>query len=213
MMQAGEAMIREDVKTAQATFRALLKAMAEPGIIVDIPYHGGGGVDAGATPYMPILRTLLDHEVSFCAMTEGVLNPSLAGEVSRSTGAVTAGVEEADFILFIGGDSRGMASKAKRGSPEYPEEGATLIYLVDELRADRAPENRWGRAEGPQALRLSGPGVKGERSLYVLGLKKEEVEAISQARRSFPMGTEVILCDRNGRLSCLPRSTRLGTEG
>jgi alpha-D-ribose 1-methylphosphonate 5-triphosphate synthase subunit PhnH len=126
-----------------------------------------------------ILATLIDHEVRLARLGE-------------------PGWEEADFIVVGGGSSGGLLVEAKQGALLDPAQGATAIYVVDEL----------GR--GPLALSLSGPGVgPGGRVLRVRGLDRAEVAVIAATRTGYPRGVDVFLVDGAGRGAALPRSTRL----
>ena len=48
--------------------------------------------------------------------------------ITAATGSMAAGIGSADFIITAAMDTGGEIYKAKRGSLEYPDNGATVIY-------------------------------------------------------------------------------------
>lgn len=175
---------------SQRSFRALLLATARPGEICHLPEVG----DAQA--HELALMALLDHEVSFAVVGEGAQDAQ--DVLLLLTESRTAPLSEADFVLVLGGDSRGGLSELKRGTLEEPEVGAAAVYAVGEI-SDLAP----------LVLRLSGPGVPGERTVGIKGLANAEVEAIQEARAHYPLGVDVYLVSREGSVLGLPRSTQI----
>lgn len=176
------------VLESQAAYRALLRATASPGEAVVLP---------GPAPYAEtLLRTLLDHEVAFCAVGPGAREA--AERLSRATGAPRVSVAEADFLLVLGGGSGRMLPSLGRGTLENPEAGATAVYGVEEISE-----------RGPIMLLLSGPGVPGQVAVGVEGLTEEEVCAMQETRADYPLGVDVYLVDCGGNVVGLPRSTRI----
>lgn len=170
---------------SQRVFRCVLQATARPGKLFTLP-------PTEAAPPETLALALLDHEVTFYALGEE------AGErLARETGARLSPLPEADFALISGGDSDGAVLGLGRGTLERPETGATAVYAVEQLGA------------GPLTLGLSGPGISGERTLGVEGLSLGETEVIRESRADYPLGVDVYLVDRAGRVAGLPRSTRL----
>lgn len=178
------------VLASQRTYRALLRATANPGELVKL-------TDVGVAAYEAVLTTLLDHEVTFCVVGEDAREAE--DRLSSGTGARTASLGDADFVLVLGGDSDGGLQKMRRGTLEEPADGATAIYVVRRLSD-----------QGPLKLVLSGPGVPDERIVGVEGLADIEVVAIGESRSGYPMGVDVYLVDGGGTLVGLPRSTGVG---
>lgn len=173
----------------QRVYRALLRATANPGELVELP-------NTGVEAYESVLETLLDHEVTFAAVGEGA--SEMQRKLSLGTGARVVLLREADFALALGGDLRGGLLKLKRGTLEDPADGATAVYSVERLTV-----------RGPLTLSLSGPGVPEGRTVGVEGLAEGEVDGILEARVGYPMGVDVYLADREGTVVGLPRSTRV----
>lgn len=169
---------------SQRVFRRLLEATASPGKLFVLPPF------EDCSPTDSIARALLDHETTFHVVGENEGNFTLA------TGARYAPLHEADFV-FVHEPGR-VALDMKRGELEWPELGATAVYAVERLSNF-----------GPITLRLSGPGVSGERMLGIKGLPLSEVKAIRDSRADYPLGVDVYLVDGAGQVCGLPRSTKV----
>ena len=127
------------------------------------------------------------------------LTPSaaLAEYLCVNTGARrAAALGEADFVLVTEPESGGRIREASRGRLDAPHEGATLVYAPTALGDG-----------GSIALRLTGPGIPGERRLGVSGVTADEWRAL-RALMDFPMGVDIWLAAQDSRLAALPRSTR-----
>lgn len=175
---------------AGRAYRVLLQAVANPGKLFDMP------PTPDASTAEAILLTLLDGEVTFHALGSGA--PEVTERLARATGARAAPAPEADFVLVHGEDSGGVMRDLKRGTLEAPQDGATMVYAVDRLTR-----------RGSLTVKLSGPGVPGERTLGIEGLDREELEGLRETRESYPLGVDAYLADGAGLVAGLPRSTRL----
>ena len=184
-----------DPLATQQAFRVLLQALSHPGeIFILFPPDPGQGL------YL-MLQTLLDHEVGFTVI--GPNGDSFAGLVRDLTRSPLTGVRAADFIIITHGGSRGKILEAKRGTLEYPDQGATIIYLVESL----------GQKENDGVrVRLQGPGVKKEIMAVINGLAVDEVLDLKKINQEFPLGVDCFFLDRAGRVMGLPRSTNLEVQ-
>ncbi|MHB8066562.1 MAG: phosphonate C-P lyase system protein PhnH [Desulfobaccales bacterium] len=179
-------------RDTQQAFRILLQALSHPGEIFHIsPLDPGQGL-----PLM--LQTLLDHEVSFAVI--GPESDSTAALVRDLTGSRLRAVPAADFIIVTRGSSQGGILAAKRGTLEYPDQGATIIYLVESL-------GREGQAG--LSVRLQGPGVHREMRALITGLAADEILDLQKINQEFPLGVDCFFLDRAGRVMGLPRSSLL----
>jgi len=176
----------------QQTFRVLLQALSQPGRVWALP------TAAPPDGWQTVLATLLDQEVSFAVL--GPQSESVAAELRELTQASAAAVSQADFLLIFGGGSQGRIVEAKRGSLAYPDQGATLVYLVAELQEGGLQ---------PAPVRLQGPGIPRERCPRISGLDQAEWSYLAEINREFPMGVDCFFLDRNNRVLGLPRSTRV----
>lgn len=192
---------------SQKAFRTLLRAMARPGEIERLP-HTQLCPPQGLSPYpMLVLFSLLDHEVSFEVIDEKHIIANLAevtNYIAVRTRSSVIPFRNADFILVYGGTSKGRIVEAQRGTLEYPDRGATVLYEVNaigEILSDGIE------------LQLTGPGIKDRRCLCIDGLARDEVESILKTRQEFPLGVDIILSDSQGKVAALPRSTEINYGG
>jgi alpha-D-ribose 1-methylphosphonate 5-triphosphate synthase subunit PhnH len=179
-----------------ATFRILLRAMSRPGSVGQLPQAGDAAGHHGLLAGM--LRCLMDNEVTHYVMDGSPSERSQ--EIFRITGSNRADIDTADFLIFPEGTSRGTLTDARRGSLEYPDSGATLVYLVETL------EETGGVAE------LHGPGINGTVRPLIIGLGVDELDALREVNAEFPLGLDALFLDRDGRVMCIPRSTRIGVN-
>ena len=230
----------DPVFDAQEHYRLLLDAMARPGKINILPRlllavpAAAGAVPSTATGAASqsgsrvftdaaalIGFALLNADVSFFVDGPGA---DLASHyLLVNTSARPAALEEADFVFASGRTSAVLVEAMKKGSLPYPEEGATLILSVGALATepsglgvaaeDTGVNGTAGRPPGSDlALTLQGPGIPGKKMLFVRGLNATLVEALQQSNIEFPLGVDMILTDGDGRVACVPRSSRFRWE-
>jgi alpha-D-ribose 1-methylphosphonate 5-triphosphate synthase subunit PhnH len=176
----------EPVANAQASFRAVLDAMARPGRIHE--------VGVGLTPPAPlapasaaVLLTLVDHDTPLW------LDPDAAASldwIAFHCGAPIAAVPKAcAFALAL---SLPDLMTLPPGSHEAPESSATVILQVRAFESGRR-------------FRLDGPGLHAPTVLAVDGLPADFVCVWQQNRALFPRGVDMVLC-AGTLLAALPRS-------
>lgn len=181
--------LTEDISNCQKAFRILLDAMSHPGRMYDL-----NSLKTESHLYL-IIKTLIDNEVTFSVI--GTKIDELSKEISLLTGARRSSVEEADFLIITEGKSRGKIEKAKIGTLEYPDRGATLIYYID------------SKNSGPVYLRLLGPGIMGEHTILINGIAKDEFLSLKKINKNYPLGLDSIFVKKSGEIFCIPRSTRI----
>ena len=199
---------------AQADYRLLLDAMARPGKINKLPRRGLTPPPGLSEAAASVGFALLDANASFFVAGAGVGGENVTGEEMAITrylvvhaSARPVGIAEADFVFAGGFASTSLVAAMKKGTLAYPDEGATLVVDVEKLAAERyvtPPDS--GSA---LALTLSGPGVAGERTFFVIGLDAALVEALQECNAEFPLGIDVVLADAAGRIACIPRSSKV----
>jgi alpha-D-ribose 1-methylphosphonate 5-triphosphate synthase subunit PhnH len=110
-------------------------------------------------------------------------------------------VHQARFVLVPA--AGGAACEALRdsfaGTLEEPWRGATLILEVSRL------------SEGGEVL-LEGPGIASRSALGVEGLETGWLSLRAERCAEYPLGLDLILVDRDGRLAALPRTCRAWRE-
>lgn len=179
----------DPVTEAQATFRAVLDAMARPGKL-----HRAGERLTPPAPLDPataaILLTLLDHETPLW------LDESAAparGWLAFHCGAMMAHAPDAaHFAVAL---SFPDLARFPAGSHESPEDSATLILQLPQL------------GHGTR-YRLSGPGLREPVLLFVSGLPPQFIAQWQQNHALFPCGVDIILC-AGTTLTALPRSVSI----
>lgn len=177
-----------------ATFRVVLQAMSHPGTPCQLPVQES--MTGEYAPLIQLLSCLMDNEVSFSIV--GNECGSLATDLTQHTGSPRSDIGESDFVIAARGTTAGLLSRIKRGTLEYPDGGATLVYLVDEIAGDGGAEE------------LSGPGVNGTVRPLFTGLSTAELRGLREINAEYPLGVDAVFLDTNGRIACIPRSTRIG---
>ncbi len=185
----------DPVGASQATFRAVLTAMAEPGRIMT--------PDLALTPPPPlgpaaaaVALALLDGDTPvWCDPASRAAAPSLRFH----TGApLVDAPERARFALIA--DTAALPSLATfdAGTDEYPDRSATLIVAVARL------------GDGDTMV-LRGPGIQERTRFAVAGLPAGFRAEWRANHARFPRGIDVILT-AGDRLACLPRSVQIVEE-
>lgn len=177
-----------------ATFRVVLQAMSHPGAPFQLPVQEP--MTGEYAPLIQLLSCLMDNEVSFSIVGDEC--GSLATDLARHTGSSRSDIDKSDFVIAIGGTTSGQMSRIKRGTLEYPDGGATLVYLVDGIMGEG------GTAE------LSGPGVNGTVRPLFTGLSAAELGGLREINAEYPLGVDAVFLDTSGRIVCIPRSSRIG---
>jgi len=177
-----------------AIFRVILEATSHPGNGFALP-DSGTCIDRQAT-LINMLGSLMDNEVTFSII--GDVGDSIADAIAFRTGSFLVGISEADFVIASRGATDGLLALIKRGTLEYPDKGATVVYLIDEI-ADKG-----GNAA------LTGPGIDGIIQPLFSGLADSELSGLCKVNSEYPLGVDAMFLDAHGRIACIPRSTRIG---
>jgi alpha-D-ribose 1-methylphosphonate 5-triphosphate synthase subunit PhnH len=177
-------------REAQAVFRAILAALAEPGRRQTLPV-----AVRPPAPFPPALGaialTLCDGQTPVFLDREW--DDDLAGWITFHTGApVTRRREDARFAFLREPDLSGFSV----GTDAYPDRSATIVAAA--------------RLAG-EAFTLEGPGIARERRLEA-AFPPGFVEALAANRALFPRGVDCLLVDGE-TLVGLPRTTRVRPAG
>jgi alpha-D-ribose 1-methylphosphonate 5-triphosphate synthase subunit PhnH len=125
--------------------------------------------------------------------------PAWQQRICRATGASAVGIGDASLAAIYGRADAALVLQLRRGSAAVPEDGAKVALACEALIAG---------GPGQVTLRLSGPGVPGQRQLGIDGVGPEVFEAVRSANAKFPAGIDVWLVDTDGQVAGLPRSAR-----
>jgi alpha-D-ribose 1-methylphosphonate 5-triphosphate synthase subunit PhnH len=183
------------VDDAQRTFRAAMRALAEPGLVQSIgPAPVPPGPLAPATA--ALLLALADFETPIWLDGDAVRSPGLADFLRFQTGApIVADAERAAFGVITDPRRFDGLDAFAQGTLEYPDRSATLLIQVDRL----AEIGRYG---------LTGPGIAGTRRLGMEPDVPGLADALSVNHDRFPRGVDLILVAGDCIVG-LPRSTRV----
>lgn len=186
------------VLDAQATFRAVMAAMAEPGTARPL--------EAQARPPAPLSPTAAAIALTLCDHDTPVwLDPAL-----RAAEAVVAWLgfhcgaplahtpAEAHFALVADPATLIALDNFAQGTQDYPDRSTTLIMQVDSLDAGTP-------------LTLEGPGIETVAHLAPAPLPRHFAEQWRQNNARFPRGVDVILAAPRA-VACLPRTTRIQAQ-
>jgi alpha-D-ribose 1-methylphosphonate 5-triphosphate synthase subunit PhnH len=179
----------DPVGEAQATFRAILDAMARPGRL-----HEAGEQLTAPAPLdkatAAVLLTLVDNETPLWLDTSA----AAAREwLAFHCGAVIAEAPgNAAFALAL---TLPDLATLPAGSHEMPENSATLILQIAALGTGTR-------------YRLSGPGLREPGMLAATGLPGNFVQAWQQNHALYPRGVDIALC-AGTTLTALPRSVSI----
>ena len=184
----------DPVFQSQATFRAVLDALAEPGR--DRPVAGLTEAPAPLSPVAAaVIATLADFETAVwrdaCLRT-----PEIEAWLAFHTGAPAA-LDPARAVFAAIGTAETCPDFADfaLGTDVDPSTSTTLVLQVTGFGAGRR-------------YRLSGPGIDGTREVAITGAPADLAERLAANRALFPRGVDLILAGPTSVLG-LPRTTRI----
>ena len=187
------------VLDAQAVFRAVLGALAEPGTIR--PVQGIAGVPAPLSPVAAALvATLCDAD------TPVLLAPCIEGSdavrrwMDFHIGAPLVSLAaDAWFVVCPDAARLPLLESLAQGTQEYPDRSATVILQGDDFDRGRP-------------LWLRAPGLPDSRKMAPLPAPVYFREQWCRNGANFPRGVDLILAGPDG-VAGLPRTTRIVAEG
>lgn len=172
------------VQSARA-FRAILTAMAEPGVIQTL---AGAAAPAPLSVAAAVALVTLADPSTPVHLAGAADTPDVRASVAFHIGAPLVPAEAAAFALGTWADLQPV-SRFQIGQPDYPDRSATLIVEMDRLTN-----------HGPA---LTGPGIA-----LATWLSLPETAAFHANRALFPLGFDCLFTCGN-RIAGLPRSTRV----
>ena len=192
---AVEGGLADPVFDAQAIFRAVMEAFAEPGTTAEIATRV-----AAPAPLVPaaasILAALADGDTPVWMADPDGAGRAAAAWLRFQTGAPVATDPALASFVVLPEDSAPVSwTRFALGTPDYPDRSATLLLPVSSL-ANGAP------------LVLEGPGIETSRTIAPAGLPEGFAAAMAANRARFPLGFDLVLvCGK--ALIALPRTTRI----
>ena len=189
----------DPVHGAQSAFRALMDALANPGLMQSL--------DTDMAPTDGLSAELAAVALSLCDPDTLVwLDPSLAATdaivawLRFKTGApLTDDPARAAFALVSDVTQLPALDRFALGSAEYPDTSTTIAVALPSL-------------SGGPSLTLRGPGINGTRTIAPAGLPADFVAQWADNRELFPRGIDLLLVADTAVIG-LPRTTRITMEG
>ena len=181
------------VQDAQHSFRRLLKAMSEPGVIVALHQlkHGWQPLNVATTS---VLLTLADNDTPVW-LSNALHNDIVSQSLRFHTNApLVEQPQQATFAVSSDTISSEQLNALCEGSAVAPETSATLIVQVSSL-------------SGGRMLRLTGAGIAEER-MIAPQLPSCILHELTERPHPFPIGVDLMLtCGE--RLLAIPRTTHV----
>ncbi|NEW08114.1 phosphonate C-P lyase system protein PhnH [Paenibacillus sp. SYP-B3998] len=198
-MGTGTVQHDERIHYTQRLYRSLLDTMARPGSLIQLEPYAYSGCPSEHYFRIGIALTLLDQEVSF---HETATEKELTQHLQLLTRSTAKPLSESDYIFVQSGEAPDL-TEAKRGTDLYPDQSATIVCQVKRIAQD---------GNGEVRLKLKGPGIQTARQLSLDGFSPDLLPELIASSEQFPLGLDWILVDAEGRLCCLPRSTKIVKE-
>jgi alpha-D-ribose 1-methylphosphonate 5-triphosphate synthase subunit PhnH len=183
----------DPVFESQTVFRALLGAMAGPGVITDVPV----ALDAPAPSFQAqaaLALTMLDFE------TPVYLDPALGRTLLQNwlrfhCGCPIAAAPSDAAFAFVGAATMPSLVAFNAGDPKYPDRSTTVVVGCEAL-------------VGGAEYRLAGPGIATQISIAPVGICDAFWDQLHANHEAFPLGVDVVLASGNSIIG-LPRTVRL----
>lgn len=186
----------DPVHDVQQSFRAVLGAMAEPGVTrrLEAIVAPPAGLPVGA---FIALLTLVDFETPVWLPPAC---PQAAIDALRfHTGApIVSAASEARFAVIDGAAAAPPITAFDPGDDRYPDRSATLLVLCTGL-------------DGGNHVTLTGPGIKRERRIAPAGLRPGFWDEVASNNARYPLGVDLLLM-AGREIMGLPRSCALRLE-
>jgi len=179
---------------AQQVFRAVLEALARPGIPTALPENLLKTLNPAVVPVL----ALADLSTGVCILED--IHNRWSDLVSTATGAPLWPAELARLVAAVRPVTEAEVRDLARGTAAAPGGAALVSLAVSDVMG------------GPRRWRMSGPGIDGETTMSPVGLPPGFVTARNEAVAGFPAGIDVLLATRDGRIVGVPRTTAITEE-
>jgi alpha-D-ribose 1-methylphosphonate 5-triphosphate synthase subunit PhnH len=188
----------DPVLQSQASFRAIMDALANPGTCQDLVTPQSIS-HTMSVELVSTLLTLSDHDTAIWLDNGLAHDNALTAFIGFHAGApIVAEPGKAAFAFASAAGTLPALDQFNLGTQEYPDRSTTIVLAVPALT-------------GGKTLVLRGPGIKDHRHISPTGLPEDFVDQWTANRDLFPRGIDLLLV-ANGQVMGLPRSTRM-TEG
>lgn len=183
---------------AQATFRAVMDAMARPGTVRELPSIPDAPASLGSAA-SAIALTLCDLDTPMWLSPSHAATPGVVNFLRFHSGAPLVPTREASAFGFVANAAElGDLADYQQGTSAYPDQSTTVVMPVQ------------GWSGGPRHW-LQGPGIQDRTAFAPRGLPLDFALAWHRNRASFPQGVDLMLvCGKS--VCCLPRSVRITVD-
>jgi alpha-D-ribose 1-methylphosphonate 5-triphosphate synthase subunit PhnH len=188
----------DPVLSAQATFRAILNAMARPGSLqpLDVTLSPPRPMNKGATA---VALTLCDQDTPVWLDVELRASASVCEWLGFHCGCPLVDDPAKAAFAFAGRPAKVPAFETFNiGTAEYPDRSTTIVLQVDTLLLEKG-------------LVLSGPGIRDRAALSAAPLPGDMRDRLARNRSLFPHGVDLILATHDA-IAALPRSLHVLKE-
>jgi len=194
MLSAGFA---DPVRASQATFRAVLDAMARPGTVQPIAAVPSAPppLAAGAAA---IALTLCDHDTAVWLDGDLRQNADVAAWLRFHCGCPVVDEPDRAAFAFARGATAPEFDAFNLGTADYPDRSTTLVLQVDRL------------APGA-GLVLTGPGIRDCSRLQASPLPDDMAVRLARNHALFPRGIDLLLASADA-VAGLPRAVHVAKE-
>jgi alpha-D-ribose 1-methylphosphonate 5-triphosphate synthase subunit PhnH len=202
-------LVRRGLDLAQATFRALVEAVSNPGRPVRLP----AAPDGLPPVVLPVLTVVDLQTVVSVVDADPARGDGLASAIGRVTGApITSDHRTADVVLVADPTAftPDLVWMLRTGSSLAPEQGAKVFVACAGITAGGD-----GDPADPDSthVAVSGPGAMDGRRLRFDGVDPGALTVVDRVNAGYPAGVDVFVIDANGFVVGLPRSNRLRAGG
>lgn len=181
----------DPVHDAQAAFRAILDALAQPGTINDLPRTQAAD---SSLDLASVLLTLVDHDTPIW-LADCYRSSEISAFVGFHTGAPIVADPWQSQFAFARTSTLPSLDQFNPGTQEYPDRSTTLVLALPSL-------------DGGAQLVMRGPGIDGERTVSPQGLPEAFIAQWQDNRALFPRGIDLLLV-AGGQVLGLPRTVRI----
>lgn len=187
-------------------FRAMLQTLGQPGTIELLTLSK----NSQCPPEIALILSLIDVETKFSVVSSipDMDQQHWTNLIHAVSGAPSAPETQSEWILSFGEPSINLLESIQRGTPHRPEMGCRLIIACHELSIS-SQFQPFESEKVMTTISLRGPGIETENKLQIAGVSRRFFEVLHDINGSFPMGVDVWLCDKSGRVSAISRSTEV----
>ena len=188
----------EPVFGAQVTFRALMDALANPGMVQALSAQLEA--PAGLAPDLAaVALTMCDHDTTLWLDPALAETPGVIAWLRFHTAApLTTDPGRAQFALVSSADALPALDRFALGTDEYPDRSTTIALSVPSLSG------------GPDLV-VRGSGINDHGHIAPQGLPADFLALWANNRATFPRGVDLLLVS-GGQVLGLPRTTRISME-